>query len=238
MIPTALPWVNVATLRMDQQRGRPVLLEFTDLVRPSSLRTTAYLRRWHERYGGGENGLRVISVYAPWLPFSADEDVATALVQRAGLTHPVLLDLELRLWQIYENEGWPCRYLFDQELVLIDVHQGEGGYAETELAIQAALGRSGEPLTTPLHPIEQPEAELVVPTADQLGCWSGDYEAGEVWAILEGTGELVVNSEPRAIEHSGPELLFHHTHHTEASLQVEAGAGLTCHAVCFSPGLA
>lgn len=238
MIPTALPWLNVATLRMDQQRGRPVLLEFSDLLRPSSLHTSAYLSRWHDRYGGGEAGLRVITVFAPWLPFTADEDTATTLVGRAGITHPVLLDLELRLWQIYENEGWPCRYLFDQQLVLIDVHQGEGGYDITETVIQEALGLGGEDLTAALHPIDSPTAELVVPTADQLGCWSGEYEAGEVWAILEGGGELTVNGECRTITDAGPELLVRHERHTSGSLSLESGPGLTCHAVCFSPGLA
>lgn len=238
MIPTALPWLNVATLRMDQQRGRPVLLEFSDLLRPSSLRASAYLSAWHQRYGEGEAGLRVITVFAPWLPFSAGEEVAATLVQRAGITHPVLLDLELRLWQIYENEGWPCRYLFDPELVLIDVHQGEGDYGTTEAAIQTALGLDGQALTPPLQAIDDPAAEIVVPTADQEGCWSGDYEAGEVWAVLEGVGTLTVNGSSRAITGTGSELLIRHERHTAATLDLETSAGLTCHAVCFSPGLA
>ena len=42
---------TLQAFRMDQQKGRPVLLEFSDLTRPSSLRTNAYARRWHERYG-------------------------------------------------------------------------------------------------------------------------------------------------------------------------------------------
>ena len=54
--PVDLPWVNVAPLRMDKQRGRPVLIEFWDFCRPSSLRTLPYARAWHERYAG--DGLR------------------------------------------------------------------------------------------------------------------------------------------------------------------------------------
>ncbi len=38
-------WVNVASLRMDQQHGRPVLIEFWDFCRPNSLRTLSYMRR-------------------------------------------------------------------------------------------------------------------------------------------------------------------------------------------------
>ena len=42
---------------MDQQRGRPVLVEFWDFCRVNSLRTLPYLRAWHERYA--DAGLRV-----------------------------------------------------------------------------------------------------------------------------------------------------------------------------------
>ncbi len=122
--------------------------------------------------------------------------------------------------------------------MLIDVHQGEGDYGTTEAVIQEALELGGEALTAALNPIDSPAAELVVPTADQLGCWSGDYEAGEVWAILEGAGELTVNGETRVIDAPGAELLVRHERHAAGSLALETGAGLTCHAVCFSPGLA
>ena len=43
--PRELTWVNVAPLRMDKQRGRPVLVEFWDFCRVNSLRTLPYLRR-------------------------------------------------------------------------------------------------------------------------------------------------------------------------------------------------
>ena len=50
MIPSGLEWVNVASLRMDKQLGRPVLVEFWDFCRVNSLRTLPYVRAWHERY--------------------------------------------------------------------------------------------------------------------------------------------------------------------------------------------
>jgi mannose-6-phosphate isomerase-like protein (cupin superfamily) len=239
MIPNEISWLNVATLRMDQQRGRPVLLEFSDLLRPSSLRSAAYLSEWNNKYGSGEGGLRVITVFAPWQPFSAEPGVAAQLVDQAGITHAVLLDLDMQLWQLYENEGWPCRYLFDQDLKLIDVHFGEGGYAETEGAIRSALETADDlPLTGDLHPIDNPEAKLVVPTPDQSGCWSGHYEAGEVWAILEGSGTLLVNGAEHNVAASGSKLIVAHERSTAASLELKTTDGLQCHSVCFSPGLA
>ena len=48
-------------LRMDQQRGKVVLVEFWDFCRVNSLRTLPYLKAWHERYA--DAGLRVVGVH-------------------------------------------------------------------------------------------------------------------------------------------------------------------------------
>ena len=228
-------WLNVATLRMDQQRGRPVLVEFWDFCRPASLRTLAYLKAWHERYA--EAGLRVISVHAPGFAPGRDEDAVARAVERLGIEHPVLLDTDLRLWQTYENEGWPARYLFDQDLRLFEVHFGEGGYHETEAAIQELLGLEADPVPY-VHPEDDPDARIVVPSEDQPGAWSGPYEAGAVWAVLEGSGTLVVNGERRPVEFTGAHRLIDHGRHEHGVLELEVGDGVTCHAVCFTPGRA
>ena len=64
--PRELEWINVAPLRMDQQLGRPVLIEFWDFCRPNSIRTLPYVRGWHERYAAA--GLRVVTVHSPGFP--------------------------------------------------------------------------------------------------------------------------------------------------------------------------
>ncbi|WP_205697510.1 DipZ protein [Conexibacter sp. SYSU D00693] len=236
--PRPATWLNVKLLRMDQQRDRPVLVEFFDVCRVNSLRTLPYVKAWHERYA--DDGLRVVSVHAPGFPPSQDEDVVRATVERLGVVHPVLLDQELALWRTYENRGWPARYLFSRQHRLVDFHFGEGAYQETERAIQEALGIERDVLP-PLRPEDDPVALLAVPTPDQPGLWSGPYEAGGVWAVLEvpeGGGTVVVNGDAREVPYTGCHPLVEHERHTEAVLELEAGDGVTCHAVCFTPGLA
>src|SRR3954453_5778215 len=172
-------------LRIDQQLGRPVLIEFWDFCRPSSLRTLPYVKAWHERYSPA--GLRVIGVHTPGFAPARDNAAAREAVARLGIEHAVLLDPDMQVWNLYENAGWPARYLFDQELRLVDFHYGEGAYAETERAIQELLGDDREPVA-PVHPEDDPDALIAVPTPDQPGAYSGPYEAGTVWAILGGPG--------------------------------------------------
>jgi thiol-disulfide isomerase/thioredoxin len=233
--PAGLEWVNVATLRMDQQVGRPVLIEFWDFCRPNSLRTLPYVRAWHERYAA--DGLRVVGVHSPGFAPSRDNAAAREAVARLGIQHPIALDPDLAVWDIYENAGWPARYLFDQRLTLVDFHYGEGAYAETERAIQELLGVERD-VVAPVHPEDDPEALVVAQTADQPGAYSGPYEAGGVWAVLEGRGEVVVNGRPLAVEHPGAYPIVEHERHTAAVLDLAVGEGVTCHAVCFTPGVA
>src|SRR3954463_1509623 len=101
--PRDLEWVNVATLRTDQQLGRPVLVEFWDFCRPNSIRTLPYLKAWHERYA--EEGLRIVGVHSGGFEPSREEAAVRAAVERLGIAYPVLIDSEFVLWQDYENEG-------------------------------------------------------------------------------------------------------------------------------------
>ena len=180
--PAGAEWVNVATLRLDQQLGRPVLVEFWDFCRANSLRTLGYMRAWHERYAAA--GLRVISVHAGAYPPSQDPAQVRAAVARLGIEHPVLLDTDFTLWHEYGNEAWPARYLFDQRLRLFSMHYGEGAYDETQAEICELLGIAPEPLAA-LRPEDAPGALGRPADARAAGRWSGPYEAGAVWAVLE-----------------------------------------------------
>lgn len=240
--PAKLPWVNVAPLRMDQQLGRPVLIEFWDFCRPNSIRTLPYMKAWHERYA--EHGLRAIGVHCPGFEPSRDEQAVREAVKRLGIDYAVLIDSDLEVWEEYGNRGWPARYLFDGHARLFDYHFGEGGYEETELAIQELLGVQREPLLAPVRPEDAPDAPLVPQSEDREGAWSGAYEAGGVWAILDGRGTVDVNGgdskggRTLEVEHPGAYLLVAHERHTSAELDLEMGDGVRCLATCFTPGLA
>jgi hypothetical protein len=226
--------VNVAPLRMDKQRGRPVLIEFWDFCRVNSLRTLPYVRAWHERYEA--DGLRVIGVHTGAYPPSRDEQQVRDAVERLELPYPVVIDTDLLVWDLYGNEGWPARYLWDQRGALFSLHYGEGAYAETERELQELLGVERE-LVAPVRPEDEPEALLAPQTEDQRGAYSGPYEAGAVWAVVSSPGELEVNGRTVVAEHPGCIGLIDHGRHAEGVLELSPGPGVEVYATCFTPGV-
>ena len=227
-------WINVASLRMDQQRGRPVLIEFWDFCRPNSMRTLPYVKEWHERYAG--DGLRVIGVHASGFEPSSDADAVQEAVARLGVHYPVAVDSEFELWREYENLGWPARYLFNGDGMLFEYHYGEGAYEETERAIQELLGVDRPPIV-PLRPEDVPGAQLALQSDDVLGPYCGHYEAGAVWAVLDGAGAATANGHTVKVEYPGAYELIAHERSTSGTLELVLDDGVRCHAVCFTPGL-
>jgi hypothetical protein len=246
LFPPKLPWVNTDGAQASiLKRGQPMLVEFWDFCRPNSIRTLPYVKAWHERYAS--DGLRVIGVHCPGFAPSHPEQAVRDAVERLEIAHPVLIDSEFEVWQEYENRGWPARYLFDGRARLFDYHYGEGGYEETELAIQELLGVEREPLE-PLRPEDAADAQLLPQTAEQTGPWSGPYEAGSVWAVLDGSGTVTVSAsgdediqaEQRTlgVECPGAYKLVEHERHTQGMLTLDVGTGVECLATCFTPGVA
>ena len=239
-IPAGLEWVNVASLRMDRQLGRPVLVEFWDFCRANSLRTLPYVRAWHERYPQ----LRVISAHAGGYPPSRDPAEVRAAVGRLRIEHPVVIDAKFELWREYGNEAWPARYLFDERLRLHSMHYGEGAYDETEAEICELLGAAPGPFQ-PARPEDAPGVLLAAQTAEQASAWSGPYEAGGVWAVLERTApegapapSARANGTTIEVAHSGCFALVQHERHTAGELELDIDDGVVCHAVQFTPGVA
>jgi hypothetical protein len=186
--PQGLQWVNVAFLRMAQQIGRPILVEFFDSARVNSYRTLPYLREWHARYA--ERGLlRVIGVHSPAYSFGRDPDVAVAAIERMSIPYAVVLDPDFAVWREFGNRGWPARYLFDRRGVLRFVHWGEGEYEETERVLQELIAETDPDgdldlpaLLEPIRPEDAEDAQMEPQTADiSLPADAGRVQLAGAW---------------------------------------------------------
>lgn len=117
--------------------GKPVLIDFWTYSCVNCIRTQPHLNRWHDTYG--DLGLTIIGVHTPEFEFEKDPENVARAIKKYKIKYPVVLDPDYKIWNLYTNRWWPRKFLIDAHGNIIYDHVGEGGYAETEQAIQRAL---------------------------------------------------------------------------------------------------
>ncbi|MBU6323356.1 redoxin family protein [Patescibacteria group bacterium] len=128
-------------------RGKVVLVDFWTYSCINCERTLPYLEAWYRKYK--DQGFVIIGVHTPEFAFEHVEANVSAALKRFGITYPVVLDNEYKTWNAYQNSYWPHEYLVDMDGFVVHDHVGEGGYAETEAAIQAALAERAARMGAP-----------------------------------------------------------------------------------------
>ena len=139
-------WINSEPLRLENLRGRVVLVEFWTFGCINCRNTLPFVQSWHDRYR--EKGLTVIGVHSPEF---AEERIVENLrrqVASLGISYPVVSDNDYQTWNAYNVEAWPTMFLLDKQGRIRWKHVGEGDYDETERVIQKLLAevRNGKVL--------------------------------------------------------------------------------------------
>jgi cytochrome c biogenesis protein CcdA/thiol-disulfide isomerase/thioredoxin len=151
----ATAWLNSAPLTTQSLRGKVVLVDFWTYSCINCIRTLPYLRAWAETYR--EQGLVVIGVHSPEFAFEKKLDNVKAAVDRFGITYPVAVDSDFRIWRAFRNTYWPALYFVDAEGRIRHHQFGEGGYERSEQVIRDLLAEAAG--RAPAH------AEMVAPHA-------------------------------------------------------------------------
>jgi thiol-disulfide isomerase/thioredoxin len=139
-------WLNADTpVRLDQLRGRVVLLNFWVFTCGNCTRTVPSLVQFDRRYRS--EGLTLIGIHTPEFPPYAGEhdkrNVARALV-RYGIAYPNAQDNDRRTWDRYAIRYWPSFVLVDKRGRIRyegagEFHVGDRTYRVWEQRIQALL---------------------------------------------------------------------------------------------------
>ncbi|MEI9992673.1 MAG: cytochrome c biogenesis protein DipZ [Rhizomicrobium sp.] len=137
----ATTWLNAPPLTPAQLRGKVVLVDFWTYSCINCLRALPYIRAWAAKYK--DHGLVVIGVHAPEFAFEKDLDNVKTAVRDLGVTYPVALDDDLKIWQAFHNEYWPAHYFIDAQGRIRHHHFGEGAYDDSERVIQKLLKEAG-----------------------------------------------------------------------------------------------
>jgi thiol-disulfide isomerase/thioredoxin len=128
---------NNSPITLASLKGKVVLVDFWTYSCINCIRTIPHLNDWNQKYA--DKGFVIVGVHSPEFEFEKNYDNVKAAVQRFGITYPVILDSDHGTWNAYGNQYWPRDYLIDSQGYIRDNHIGEGGYDQTEKAIQSLL---------------------------------------------------------------------------------------------------
>jgi cytochrome c biogenesis protein CcdA/thiol-disulfide isomerase/thioredoxin len=137
----AVAWLNSPPLTRQQLRGKVVVVDFWTYSCINCLRALPYVEAWAKKYAA--RGLVVIGVHAPEFAFEKQQANVAKAVKDLGITYPVALDNNLRIWQAFNNQYWPAHYFIDAEGRIRHHHFGEGEYDQSEKVIQQLLAEAG-----------------------------------------------------------------------------------------------
>lgn len=99
------------------------------------------MKAWADKYR--DQGLVVIGVHAPEFAFERDVNNVTKAMKDLGITYPVAIDNNYKVWRAFNNQYWPAHYFADAKGQIRYHHFGEGDYAESERVIQQLLREAG-----------------------------------------------------------------------------------------------
>ena len=172
-------WPNTTPLRVEDLRGKVVLVNFWTYTCINSLRPLPYVRAWARKYK--DRGLVVIGVHTPEFGFEKDLANVRRAVAALGINYPVVLDSDYAIWRSFDNQAWPAFYFIAADGRVRRQALGEGDYDQHERLIQKLLSEArGAAVADPIVPIagEGPQA---APDWSHLG--SGESYVGHGKAV-------------------------------------------------------
>jgi len=130
-------WLNSAPLTMERLRGNVVLVEFWTFACVNCRHTISHMRELRSRHAG--EPFEIVGVHTPELVRERSIDNLREEVRRQEITWPVVTDNDGKTWDAWHQRYWPVVYLVDKKGIVRYTHIGEGGYDETERAIEQLL---------------------------------------------------------------------------------------------------
>src|SRR5262245_23411047 len=140
-------WVNSAPLTPQGLRGKVVLVDIWEYTCINWIRTSPFVKAWNRDYG--PLGLVVIGAHVPEFEFGKRAENIDRGIRDHGLTYPVAIDNDYKIWRALDNNAWPAKYLFDAQGKLAGTWIGEGSYEEIEKEIRRLLTAANPGVTLP-----------------------------------------------------------------------------------------
>lgn len=226
----ATAWLNTPPLSGAALRGKVVLVDFWTYSCVNCLRALPHVKAWADKYR--DQGLVVVGVHTPEFDFEKDVANVRRAVGELGITYPVAVDSDFKIWRAFDNQFWPAHYFIDAQGRIRHHHFGEGNYEASERVIRELLAEAGHPVAdsgyvdatgsgTQMAPdmaqIGSPEtyvgyarAERFVAPGGQIHGREHDYALPAQWSLNQWAlvGHWTVRDENAVLAQAGGRILY------------------------------
>jgi len=133
-------WLNTKPLSAEDIRGKVILVNFWTYSCINCLRILPHVRAWAEKYSS--RGLVVVGVHTPEFAFEKDVGNVNKALALLGVSYPVAIDNDFRIWRSFNNSAWPALYFIGPDGRIRRHVLGEGEYDQSERFIQQLLSEA------------------------------------------------------------------------------------------------
>ncbi len=164
--PDGLEWFNVdRAVRMSDQRGKVVLIDFGNFCSIDCRHSLTDLRRLAARY---PDDLVIFGIHTPAFRSELRRTHVQKSINRHNIEFPVIHDPERKLRNLYNIRILPTQVLVDQEGCIVGSLSGDGKAARLEQVISSLISRRAGPTRSArssfqLKPCPEPKGVLSFP---------------------------------------------------------------------------
>jgi thiol-disulfide isomerase/thioredoxin len=133
----ASKWLNSPPLTAGSLKGKVVAVEFYTSACSNCRAAVPHVVELYDKYKN--RGFVVVGVHTPELSIEHKLDYVRQTIAELGITYPVAVDDDAKVWTAYHNNYWPNILLFDRQGKLVYEHAGEGAYQEIDALVSKLL---------------------------------------------------------------------------------------------------
>jgi cytochrome c biogenesis protein CcdA/thiol-disulfide isomerase/thioredoxin len=130
-------WINSGALSPSALKGKVVLVDFWTFMCYNCLNALPHVKELYAKYKN--RGFVVVGVHTPELAPERDQANVRDAVKRLGITFPVVIDNDNKIWNAFHNQYWPAAYFADATGKLRFYNFGEGRYDEQDRVVAKLL---------------------------------------------------------------------------------------------------
>jgi len=106
-------WLNSQPLKLQELRGKVVLVDFWTYTCINCFNHLPYVKNWNEKYR--DKGLVVVGVHTPEFAYEKSTKNVQDAIDRLQIKHAVAQDNHYATWKAFNNKYWPAVYLIDKQ---------------------------------------------------------------------------------------------------------------------------